>query len=90
MTDNAALATPPEPKPRAKSPIPHSDTRKKEIVVVLGMGNFGTCLADHLADIGHSVIMWGRDQNVVDSINNKHVNSKYLGDVGVLLKTRLG
>lgn len=45
----------------------------------MAYGNFATCLADHLADLGHEVWMWGRDQKVVDSINNNHVNSKYLG-----------
>ncbi|KAI9006449.1 6-phosphogluconate dehydrogenase [Hyaloraphidium curvatum] len=67
-------------KPRAPRPVPHSHQGAKEKVVVLGYGNFGTCLADHLADLGNEVVMWGRDRAVVDSINEKHLNSKYLGD----------
>jgi glutamyl-tRNA reductase len=79
------LVPPGTVKPRAKSPVAQAGDRKKEKVVVLGYGNFGTCLADHLADLGHEVWMWGRDQKVVDSINNQHLNSKYLGDVRYLV-----
>jgi glycerol-3-phosphate dehydrogenase len=51
-----------------------SDSR----VLVLGSGNFGTCLADHLANLGNSVTMWCRGRDVAASINEKHINSKYL------------
>lgn len=50
-------------------------------VLVLGAGNFGTCLADHLADLGLDTTIWTRDSKVVDSINNDHRNSKYMPDV---------
>ena len=47
-------------------------------VLVLGAGNFGTCLASHLAALGNQVVIWARDQKVVDSINYTHQHSKYL------------
>ncbi|KAJ3081733.1 hypothetical protein HK102_002170, partial [Quaeritorhiza haematococci] len=57
------------------------DLAVDERVFVLGSGNFGTCLADHLADMGIQVTMWSRDQTLADSINNEHKNSKYMKDV---------
>ncbi|KAJ3328797.1 hypothetical protein HDU76_009270 [Blyttiomyces sp. JEL0837] len=50
-------------------------------VLVLGGGNFGTCLADHLADLGIDTTIWARDTRVVDSINQTHRNSKYMKDI---------
>lgn len=45
-------------------------------VLVLGSGSFGSCLADHLADIGHQTRIWARNKDVVDSFNNNHKNPK--------------
>ena len=45
------------------------------------VGNFGTCLADHLADMGNQVTIWARDRLMVESINAHHINSKYMPDV---------
>ncbi|KAL0488598.1 glycerol-3-phosphate dehydrogenase [Acrasis kona] len=50
-------------------------------VLVLGAGNFGTSLSFHLASMNETVKMWSRDQKVVTSINEDHVNSKYLTQV---------
>ncbi|OAJ45399.1 hypothetical protein BDEG_28539 [Batrachochytrium dendrobatidis JEL423] len=50
----------------------------QERVLVVGGGNFGTCLADHLADKGNSVTIWARDQSLVDGIMNDHINHKYI------------
>jgi glycerol-3-phosphate dehydrogenase len=47
-------------------------------ILVLGGGNFGTCLADHLATLDNKVSIWVREPDVCHSINNNHVNSKYL------------
>jgi len=52
-----------------------------EHVLVLGSGNFGTCLAFHLATQGHIVHVWGRDPNVAKHINEKHKNPKYLSNI---------
>lgn len=37
-------------------------------------------MAQVLSDAGNHVLMWGRNQNVVDEINSRHTNSKYLDD----------
>ena len=49
-------------------------------VVVLGAGQWGSTLAQVLCDAGNHVLLWGRNQDVVDEINNKHTNRKYLDD----------
>ncbi|KZT36605.1 glycerol-3-phosphate dehydrogenase [Sistotremastrum suecicum HHB10207 ss-3] len=49
-------------------------------VLVLGAGNFGSCLADHLADSEHKVFLWARDAAQVEMMNVEHKNSKYLKD----------
>lgn len=47
-------------------------------VSVFGAGQWGSTLAQVLADAGNHVLIWGRDQKVVDEINQMHTNSKYL------------
>lgn len=47
-------------------------------IVVLGGGNFGTCLAQHLAHKGHEVVIWSIEEDVVSGINKNHKNPKYL------------
>lgn len=49
-------------------------------VGVLGAGNFGTCLAQHLATKGHQVTIWGRDSKVIADINQTRFNTKHLPD----------
>ncbi len=49
-------------------------------IAVLGGGSFGTALADISATNGHRVRLWMRSQEQVDSINNEHVNRRYLPD----------
>lgn len=43
-------------------------------VAVLGGGAWGTALALHCARKGHDVLVWAREQEVVDSINMHHEN----------------
>ena len=47
-------------------------------VVVLGAGQWGSTMAQVLCDAGNHVLIWGRNQEVVDEINNRHTNTKYL------------
>jgi glycerol-3-phosphate dehydrogenase (NAD(P)+) len=49
-------------------------------VVVLGAGQWGTTMAQVLCDAGNHVLIWGRNQEVIDEINNNHTNSKYLDE----------
>ncbi|NQW74305.1 MAG: NAD(P)-dependent glycerol-3-phosphate dehydrogenase [Candidatus Planktophila sp.] len=47
-------------------------------VTVLGSGQWGSTMAQVLSDAGNHVLMWGRNQGVVDEINTSHTNTKYL------------
>lgn len=49
-------------------------------VVVLGAGQWGSTMAQVLCDAGNHVLIWGRNQEVVDEINNGHTNKKYLAN----------
>jgi glycerol-3-phosphate dehydrogenase (NAD(P)+) len=51
-------------------------------VAVLGGGSFGTCLAV-LASRKHDVVLWARDPDVVDGVNQKHANPRYLRDIAL-------
>ncbi|WP_058303818.1 NAD(P)H-dependent glycerol-3-phosphate dehydrogenase [Gorillibacterium timonense] len=50
-------------------------------VAVLVAGSWGTALASVLADNGHEVVIWSRNQKQVDEINNDHTNGKFLPKV---------
>ena len=50
-------------------------------VAVFGTGSWGTAFAAVLADAGSQVRMWGRRAELVDEINQSHVNSGYLPDL---------
>lgn len=50
-------------------------------ILVLGSGNFGTCLAQHLAGKGLSVTIWARKEAVAHSINSTRHNPTYLSEV---------
>lgn len=49
-------------------------------VVVIGAGQWGTTMAQVLCDAGNHVLIWGRSQALVDEVNEKHTNSKYLDE----------
>ena len=48
-------------------------------VSVFGAGAWGSTLAQVLCDAGNEVMLWGRKEDVVNEINTKHTNSKYIG-----------
>lgn len=47
-------------------------------VSILGSGQWGTALAQVLIDSGNEVLIWGRNQKVIDEINSSHMNSNSL------------
>ena len=47
-------------------------------VGVIGAGAWGTALAAAIARGGHNVEVWAMEEDVVDTINNKHENVRYL------------
>ncbi len=46
---------------------------------VVGAGAWGTALADLLARNGHEVKLWAYEPDVVETINRKHENMRFLG-----------
>lgn len=52
-------------------------------VAVMGTGSWGTAFSQILADAETDVILWGRNQKVVDEINARHTNESF--HPGVLL-----
>lgn len=56
----------------------HASPKSK--VLVMGSGNFGSCLADHLGDSDHHVLLWSRSKEIVQHFNVHHKNPKYLTD----------
>jgi glycerol-3-phosphate dehydrogenase (NAD(P)+) len=47
-------------------------------VATVGAGSWGTALANVFADAGHETVIWGRDAEVLSSINSRHENTRYL------------
>jgi glycerol-3-phosphate dehydrogenase (NAD(P)+) len=50
-------------------------------VTIVGAGSFGTALATVLDTAGNNVQIWAREPEIVDSINEKHLNPSYLSDL---------
>lgn len=50
-------------------------------ITVFGMGSFGTALANVLAENGHTVLIWGKNEDSVKELNDHHQNKRYLKDV---------
>ena len=46
---------------------------------VIGAGAWGTALADLLTRNGHEVLLWAYEPDVVESVNKKHENVRFLG-----------
>ena len=49
-------------------------------VAVLGAGSWGTTLANLLARQEIAIRLWAYEQEVVDSINSRHLNDVFLAD----------
>lgn len=47
-------------------------------IAIIGAGSWGTALAVVAARAGHNVCLWARNAEVVNSINERRVNSRYL------------
>src|SRR6185295_9578881 len=52
-------------------------------IAIIGAGSWGTALAVIAARAGHEVQLWSRNAELVDSINHRHVNPRYLTSVEV-------
>lgn len=52
-------------------------------IAVIGAGSWGTALAVIAARAGHNVRLWSRNEMVASSINEQHVNSRYLSSTSI-------
>jgi glycerol-3-phosphate dehydrogenase (NAD(P)+) len=50
-------------------------------ITIMGAGSWGTTLAHILAQRGHTISLWAREQKTADEINNHHTNNTYLKKV---------
>lgn len=56
---------------------------KSNSIAIVGAGGWGTALADLLAQNFETVHLWSRNQDLVDEINDKHSNQKYLPNISI-------
>lgn len=52
-----------------------------DCVGVLGAGSWGSTLADLLGKNGHQVLLWLRNLQILQEINQHHGNSQYMGNL---------
>jgi glycerol-3-phosphate dehydrogenase (NAD(P)+) len=52
-------------------------------IAIVGAGSWGTALAVLAARAGHEVVLWSRDEEVVKSINQDRINSRYLTAIAI-------
>ncbi|MBO6071517.1 MAG: NAD(P)H-dependent glycerol-3-phosphate dehydrogenase [Aeriscardovia sp.] len=50
-------------------------------IAIIGCGAWGTCFAKICADAGNEVLVWTREEDVVEEINSNHTNRAYLKSV---------
>lgn len=56
----------------------HTVTRR---CAVIGGGAWGTAIADRLARNGHETVLWARESDVVEAINSRHENPRFLANI---------
>lgn len=49
-------------------------------IAVMGSGSWGTVFAQVLTDAGNDVVIWSRQQEVADAINNTHRNPSHVSE----------
>ena len=52
-------------------------------IAIIGGGSWGTALAVVAARAGHQVALWSRNPDVVQSVNERRVNSRYLTSTSI-------
>ncbi|MCL2547610.1 MAG: NAD(P)-dependent glycerol-3-phosphate dehydrogenase [Symbiobacteriaceae bacterium] len=57
-------------------------------IAVLGVGAWGTTLAKLLSEKGEAVLLWGKEQETVDQINEQHNNSYCLPGINLPIRLK--
>jgi glycerol-3-phosphate dehydrogenase (NAD(P)+) len=63
------------------------ESKQPQRIGVVGLGNWGTALAHHLGEQGHSVQAWSHDPDVRNELRSKRLNGKY--GITTLLSSRV-
>ena len=50
---------------------------------VIGGGAWGTAIADRLARNGHHTVLWAREDDVVEAVNTRHENPRFLANIAL-------
>ena len=58
-------------------------SKSTQTIAVIGAGSWGTALAIQLARAGTDACLWGREQEVIDSLTNERVNHHFLPEIRV-------
>ncbi len=58
------------------------------MLAVLGLGHWGTAIAQHLASKGEDVLGWSVDDGVADTINSEHRNPRFLSHIQLSTNVR--
>lgn len=58
-------------------------SKEKQKITIVGAGSFGTCLAVHLARLGHQVYLWSYEKSIADGINQNHRNPQFLSQISI-------
>lgn len=53
----------------------------KQKIAVLGTGSWGLALGNTLVENGHDVILWGRETDQVEELQQHHTNKAYLPEI---------
>lgn len=56
---------------------------KPKTIAVLGLGNWGTALAQHFASNGFNVLGWCREPEIIESINSENKNCLYFPNIAL-------
>ena len=52
-------------------------------VGMIGLGNMGTAVGNMIAHNGYEVLGWNFEEEVVQEINEKHINERFLPDISL-------
>ena len=57
-------------------------------IAVMGLGSWGTAFSMVLADAGNDVTIWGRDEALVLTVNDEHVNPRFHPGISIPSKVQ--
>ena len=65
-------------RPGAAHGPPMEERATMQTIAIIGAGAWGTALAEILRATGRNVVIWAREAEVVDALNERHENTVFL------------